>query len=106
MARSGRLRTRHLLPERRLERLQRDRRGSLRRRVAVRSRRRAAPRRGHDPRGERMTRGARGFTLLEVAIALAILGVGVVTVLELFSAGLRMETGREELEHGDDADAE
>ncbi len=40
-----------------------------------------------------MTRGARGFTLLEVAIALAILGVGVVTVLELFSAGLRMETG-------------
>jgi general secretion pathway protein I len=35
--------------------------------------------------------GARGFTLLEVAIALAILGVGVVTALELFSAGLRME---------------
>jgi len=40
-----------------------------------------------------MRRGARGFTLLEVAIALAILGVGVVTVLELFSAGLRMESG-------------
>jgi prepilin-type N-terminal cleavage/methylation domain-containing protein len=39
-----------------------------------------------------VTRGARGFTLLEVAIALAILGVGVVTVLELFSAGLRMES--------------
>jgi general secretion pathway protein I len=38
-------------------------------------------------------RGARGFTLLEVAIALAIMGVGVVTVLELFSAGLRMESG-------------
>jgi len=38
-------------------------------------------------------RGAHGFTLLEVAIALAILGVGVVTVLELFSAGLRMESG-------------
>lgn len=37
------------------------------------------------------TRGTRGFTLLEVAIALAILGVGVVTVLELFSAALRME---------------
>jgi len=35
---------------------------------------------------------ARGFTLLEVAIALAILGVGVVTVLELFSAALRMES--------------
>jgi prepilin-type N-terminal cleavage/methylation domain-containing protein len=38
-----------------------------------------------------MRRGSRGFTLLEVAIAMAILGVGVVTVLELFSAGLRME---------------
>lgn len=40
-----------------------------------------------------MTRGTRGFTLLEVAVALAIMGVGVVTVLELFSAGLKMETG-------------
>lgn len=40
-----------------------------------------------------MIRGTRGFTLLEVAVALAIMGVGVVTVLELFSAGLRMETG-------------
>ncbi len=40
-----------------------------------------------------MRAGSRGFTLLEVAIALAILGVGVVTVLELFSAGLRMESG-------------
>lgn len=39
-----------------------------------------------------MRRGARGFTLLEVAIALAILGVGVVTVLELFSAALKMES--------------
>lgn len=38
--------------------------------------------------------GARaGFTLLEVAVALSILGIGVVTVLELFSAALRMETG-------------
>ena len=36
-------------------------------------------------------RCARGFTLLEVAIALAILGVGVVTVLEILSASLRME---------------
>jgi len=35
---------------------------------------------------------SRGFTLLEVAIALAILGIGVVTVLELFSAALRMES--------------
>jgi general secretion pathway protein I len=32
-----------------------------------------------------------GFTLLEVAIALAIVGVGVTTVLNLFSGGLRME---------------
>jgi general secretion pathway protein I len=40
-----------------------------------------------------MRPAARGFTLLEVAIALAILGIGVVTVLELFSAGLRMEAG-------------
>ena len=39
-----------------------------------------------------MKRGTHGFTLLEVAIALAILGVGVVTVLELFSAALRMES--------------
>jgi prepilin-type N-terminal cleavage/methylation domain-containing protein len=38
-------------------------------------------------------RGARGFTLLEVAVALSILGVGVVTVLELFSTALRMESG-------------
>ena len=36
---------------------------------------------------------ARGFTLLEVAIALAILGVGVTTVLQLFSGGLKMEAG-------------
>jgi general secretion pathway protein I len=42
---------------------------------------------------------ARGFTLLEVAIALAILGVGVVTVLELFSAGLRMQSGAGMREH-------
>jgi general secretion pathway protein I len=38
-----------------------------------------------------MTAGRpRGFTLIEVAIALAILGIGVVTVIELFSGGLRM----------------
>jgi prepilin-type N-terminal cleavage/methylation domain-containing protein len=36
---------------------------------------------------------ARGFTLIEVAIAMAIVGVGVVTVLEIFNAGLRMEHG-------------
>jgi prepilin-type N-terminal cleavage/methylation domain-containing protein len=32
-----------------------------------------------------------GFTLLEVAIALAILGVGVVTCLQLFSGSLRLQ---------------
>jgi len=36
-------------------------------------------------------RAGGGFTLLEVAVAMAILGVGVVTVLELFSAGLRVQ---------------
>jgi prepilin-type N-terminal cleavage/methylation domain-containing protein len=33
---------------------------------------------------------ASGFTLIEVAVAMAILGIGVVTVIELFSGGLRM----------------
>jgi prepilin-type N-terminal cleavage/methylation domain-containing protein len=32
-----------------------------------------------------------GFTLLEIAVALAILGVGVVTCLEIFSASLRIQ---------------
>jgi prepilin-type N-terminal cleavage/methylation domain-containing protein len=32
----------------------------------------------------------RGFTLLEVMVALAILGLGIVTVLELFSGSLRL----------------
>jgi prepilin-type N-terminal cleavage/methylation domain-containing protein len=32
----------------------------------------------------------RGFTLLEVAVALAILGVGVVSCLQIFGASLRM----------------
>ena len=36
---------------------------------------------------------ARGFTLIEVAIAMAIVGVGVVSVLEIFSAALRTERG-------------
>jgi len=31
-----------------------------------------------------------GFTLLEVMVALAILGIGIVTVLELFAGGLRL----------------
>jgi general secretion pathway protein I len=41
----------------------------------------------------RTSRAAAGFTLLEVAIALAIVGVGVVTILEIFSAALKMEVG-------------
>jgi len=32
-----------------------------------------------------------GFTLLEIAVALAILGIGIVGVLRSFSAGLRLE---------------
>lgn len=34
---------------------------------------------------------AAGFTLLEVAVALAVLGVGVVTCLQIFSGSLRIE---------------
>ncbi len=41
----------------------------------------------------RAPRGTAGFTLLEVAIALAIVGVGIMTILEIFSAGLKMEVG-------------
>jgi prepilin-type N-terminal cleavage/methylation domain-containing protein len=33
-----------------------------------------------------------GFTLLEVVVAMAIVGLGVVTVIEIFSMGLRLET--------------
>jgi len=33
-----------------------------------------------------------GFTLLEVVVAMAIVGLGVVTVIEVFSMGLRLET--------------
>jgi len=33
-----------------------------------------------------------GFTLLEVVVAMAIVGLGVVTLLEIFSLGLRLET--------------
>lgn len=35
-------------------------------------------------------KGSRGFTLLEVLVALAILGLAVVTILQLFSQGLRL----------------
>jgi general secretion pathway protein I len=33
-----------------------------------------------------------GFTLLEVVVAMAIVGLGVVTLFEIFSSGLRLET--------------
>ncbi|OGQ82602.1 MAG: hypothetical protein A3F90_13940 [Deltaproteobacteria bacterium RIFCSPLOWO2_12_FULL_60_19] len=33
-----------------------------------------------------------GFTLLEVVVAMAIVGLGVVALLEIFSLGLRLET--------------
>jgi prepilin-type N-terminal cleavage/methylation domain-containing protein len=35
--------------------------------------------------------GESGFTLLEIAVALAILGVGVVTCLQIFSGSLRLQ---------------
>ena len=43
--------------------------------------------------GLRARSGVRGFTLIEVAIAMAIVGIGVVAVLEIFSAALRTERG-------------
>ena len=38
----------------------------------------------------RLCKKNRGFTLLEVVVALTIVGLGVVTVLEIFSLGLRL----------------
>jgi prepilin-type N-terminal cleavage/methylation domain-containing protein len=40
-----------------------------------------------------MTRrtGARGFTLLEIAVAMAIMGVGVVTCLQIFGGSLKLQ---------------
>jgi prepilin-type N-terminal cleavage/methylation domain-containing protein len=38
----------------------------------------------------RILRRAGGFTLLEVVVAMAIVGLGVVTLLEIFSSGLRL----------------
>ncbi len=43
------------------------------------------------------TRFARGFTLIEVVIALAILGVALTVIIELFSGGLRL--GRASVEY-------
>lgn len=40
--------------------------------------------------------GAKGFTLLEVLVAMAILGIGLCVVLELFSGGLRSAKVSEE----------
>jgi len=37
-----------------------------------------------------MRRSAAGFTLIEVLVALTILGLGVVTLLQIFSLGLRL----------------
>ena len=39
-----------------------------------------------------MRRGAHGFTLLEIAVALAILGIGVITVQQIFQGALRLQT--------------
>jgi len=38
----------------------------------------------------------RGFTLIEVVVALAILGVGLIVIIELFSGGLRLGKVAEE----------
>jgi|SRR5215470_3618274 len=38
-----------------------------------------------------MRRGTRGFTLLEIAVAMAVLGVGVVALFEVFSSSLRLQ---------------
>jgi prepilin-type N-terminal cleavage/methylation domain-containing protein len=43
------------------------------------------------PSTGRAPRSVVGFTLIEVAVALAIVGVGVVTCLQIFSASLRMQ---------------
>jgi general secretion pathway protein I len=43
------------------------------------------------------TRFDKGFTLIEVVVALAILGVGLTVIIELFSGGLRL--GRASMEY-------
>ncbi len=40
--------------------------------------------------------GKRGFTLIEVVVALAILGIGLIVIIELFSGGLRLGRASEE----------
>ena len=44
---------------------------------------------GHSMKAERSSRN-KGFTLIEVVVALAILGVGLTVIIELFSGGLRL----------------
>lgn len=39
---------------------------------------------------------SRGFTLIEVVVALTILGVGLIVIIELFSGGLRLGRAAEE----------
>ena len=39
-----------------------------------------------------MKRSQSGFTLLEIVVAMAIVGIGVATVLQIFSVGLRLAT--------------
>lgn len=46
--------------------------------------------RGSVPRG-RTTTFAAGFTLLEIAVAIAILGLGVVACMQIFGSSLRLE---------------
>ena len=49
------------------------------------------------PRRLRRVRVDKGFTLIEVVVALAILGVGLTVIIELFSGGLRL--GRASMEY-------
>ena len=44
----------------------------------------------------RLRGGHRGFTLLEVMVAMAILGIGLTVIIELFSGGLRLGRTSEE----------